>query len=88
MLHIHHKKFILQASHGSPSDKTNHSAFLYTVLMMFTEVSCAQNKYATQIQRSRIRYPCRQREVIKDAAAHAVVRTVCRLWEMRCCRGV
>ena len=40
---------------------------------MFTEVSCAQNEYASQIQRSRIRYPCRKREVIKDAAAHAVV---------------
>lgn len=68
--------------------KQNHSAFLYTVLMMFTEVSCAQNEYASQIQRSRIRYPYHQREVIKDAAAQAVVCTVCRLWEMRCCRGV
>lgn len=40
---------------------------------MFTEVSCTQNEYASQIQRSRIRYPCRQREVIKDAADHAAV---------------
>ena len=40
---------------------------------MFTEVRCTQNEYASQIQRSRIRYPFRQREVKKDAAAHAVV---------------
>ena len=40
---------------------------------MFTEVSCTQNEYASQIQRSRIRYPCRKREIIKDAAAHADV---------------
>lgn len=41
---------------------------------MFTKVSCAQNEYASQIQRSRIRYPCRQREVvIKVATAHEVV---------------
>lgn len=46
---------------------------------MFTEISCAQNEYASQIQRSRIRYPCRKRVDIMDPLTQLCVGSDCSL---------